>query len=271
VGHVYLFDDATHRVLAVNAAGLPSWEIPAASEPDLALGSAIDLKTASNGDLYILDAENSRILIVSPSGEIVARVPLPKSPRAFQIAPLADDRVLVLPVVGSKLTVFDRSGKFVRNLNLPWPAFENLNPLARQGVTVGNGDGVWVFAFGVGDGWFAFHGSQPLGYIGKYVEYRPFPEVSVRKEGNVTDMTFPEYAPCTACAVSLSDSSVFFLAGGSNQSMREVVDEFSIQTGAYLRSFRLPDAMTTIAITNGIYYGITKEEKPQLLALRPIL
>jgi hypothetical protein len=268
-GRIYLFDDSTRSVVALNDAGVPLWEIPGNQAAVGDLGSAIDIKIAPSGNLYVLDAQHARILVVTGTGELARQVALPKAPRALQIAPLDAERILVLPILGSALTVFDHAGKIVGDVSVPWPGFAELNPLARQGVTVSNERGTWVFAFGLGDGWFAFRGTRALGFTGKYVEYRPFPEVAVQRSGKARDMVLAEYAPCTGCAVSLSDSSMYVLAGGSSNSKREVVDEFALETGAYLRSFRLPEPMATLSVADGVYYGITTDETRHLVALRP--
>lgn len=267
-GRVYVFDEDSRSISALDAHGQLAWDLSKDRPKSKPLGRGIDIKLAPDGTLHVLDPENSRIVVVSRSGKIAREIPLAKSPRIAQIAFLDSGQIVLMPILGERLTIIDGMGKVLREVSLPWPGFARLAPLARQGGVASNGKGDWVFAFSLGDGWFSFHNTNALPFSGKYVEYRPFPAVDVLKYGNNVDSGLAEYSPCTGCSVALTNSSMYVLAGGSKSSLQEVIDEFDLQSGLYVRSYQLPSRMIAIAVFGGVHYVITPGPNGRVIALR---
>jgi hypothetical protein len=272
VDGVVIFDDSLRRFAKLDNNGDLKWTLERDSVGSVPLGGGIAFTVASDGVISILDPQRSRILLVGSDGKVIRSISLTKRQHFTQIAAIDTTTLVAMSINSPALALMSRSGDSLGLVKLPWNGFADLHPLARQGVLANNRTNNWIFAFSYGDGWFAFRGVAARDFVGRYVDYRPFPEVIIQKMGDQTDAGLSEFTPCTACSVAMTDSSVFLLAGGSKRTMQRIVDEFSVANGAYRGSFELPAAAVSIAINNGVYYVITRaaEGSPRrLLALRP--
>jgi hypothetical protein len=266
---VYVFDQRFHTVAAFDAAGHRIWDLQQ-TNPGVRLGAGVDIKVAPNHELFILDPTAHRILRVDRNGRHMGDVPLPDKPRIAQIAPLANGQVVLAPLLGAEFALITVDGQRLRWLKPPWDGMQRLSPLARQGLLASNHRGDWTFGFSYGDGWFAYTDSLGAPFIGQYVDFHAFPQPRVAKDFKNRTETSIDGAPCTACAVAMSDTALFVVAGGSHEAHGNVVDEFAIASGRYLRSYRLPENVISFASQEGLYYGIvTHGESRLVMALRP--
>lgn len=268
---VYVYDQQSRMILALDEHGRVIWKIGSGTKELGTFGSGVDMKLAPDGMLNVLDPESARIIRIDTGGKIVGRVVLAHTPRIAQFAPIDGGRSVLMPILGgTDFDVIGPNGSILNRTATPWAGVQNLNPLARQGTLMSNRGGTWIFAFSFGDGWFGFRDTTPLSYLGRYVEYKSFPDVTVITNGRKSSGMRMEDAECTACALAMSDSSVFFLAGGSSTSMRRLIDEFSLSSGSYLRSYQLPQPMIALSVVDGQYYVIsTGLTARHVLALRP--
>jgi hypothetical protein len=176
--------------------------------------------------------------------------------------------VLMTMVADSPFVLLDRSGRVKRHFTVPWPGFAQLDPLARQGFIAAQ-HGRWVFGFSMGDGWFPFKGAAPAGFIGYYVEHTDFPEVESHSDGNRTVTQMAEYNACSACSISIWNSTVYVQFGGYGEAPKRTVDRYDVASGRYLGSDRLPIDAKAVEGAGDRVYVLAENPYPVLLALRP--
>lgn len=269
---IYVFDIAPQRILALDAEGKRRWSFGRKGAGPDEFRNVRDMKLTGTGELFILDPQNNRIAVLDPAGRVSRRIPLTKAGHAEQMAPLGGERVALVTMQQDRpLKVIDHAGAVVEEPSFAWPGFTSLHPIARQGLMAVDADGArWVFGFMLGDGWFPFRGTRPAGYVGRYVDHRPFPPIEEENGKSSRSVGLAQYTPCTGCDVQIADSSVYFLSGGSDRTERAVVDRFSWSDGRYLSSYRLPGRSEKVAIHDGTFYVVVSEPYPAVLALRPI-
>lgn len=265
---VYLFDGGNHSVLALGGEGDVRWRFGReGSGPDEFRG-ARDLKTGSDGGVLVLDPRNGRIIRLDAAGGVRARIPLGGVGHAEQLAVLDSGRIVLLTMDPSRaFAIVDTIGTVRERFSLPWAGFAALDQIARQGLIVPSGGGGWIFGFSMGDGWFTFNGSKPVGSA-RYVEHTDFPEVKTTSAG-ATQMA--EYNACSACSASVSDSTLYVHFGGYGPHPESVIDLYHVNGRRYVGSFILPVKATAIATAGDRIYALRDDPYPMLLALRPRL
>lgn len=266
----YVYDQSSRTVAAYNARGRVLWR----SGPirmDSTGGTLFirDMKVSNDGSLLLLDSERSTVVSIEANGQKIHEIRLEASERPSQIVPMSRSRIMAVPELDSVFSVFDSQGRRIGRATVPWPTFARLHPLVRQGLTSVDASGTWVFAFRFGDGWFAFDTANVVTTRGRYAEHHAFPRVRVVQTGQRVSAALAQYTPCTACSVSLADSTLYVLAGGSSATLRRLVDRFDLHSGRYLESYRLPEIAERIAVSDGTIYALARDSTNRVVALRP--
>lgn len=266
---LFVYDDGGFRLNAFGLDGKRLWQYGRKGSGPEEFRSVRDMELSADQTVMLLDPPNGRILEIDQSGSVVRRISLKGAGMAEQFAPAgANAIVLATPHPDSPFVEIDTLGAVRARRAFPWAPFRRIPYLARQGLTAS--DGVhWVYAFEMGDGWFAFDGLTAAPVIGRYVEHRDFPVILRRKEGGGVSESFAAYSPCTACDVVMADSSIYVLAGGSDSTAKQIVDEFARSDGRYTRSFRLPSPVGQFTVRHGVFYVVINEPVPAIIALRP--
>jgi hypothetical protein len=267
---VYVYDGAARRVVALAAAdGHVLWRYGRRGAGPDEFGGVRDLKRADDGGVFVLDPRNNRVTQLDRAGAVQARIPLDAVGHAEQMAPLPNGDVVLLTMLpDSAFAVVDRSGRVTRHFTVPWPGFARLDPLARQGYIAAQ-HGRWVYGFSMGDGWFPFNGATPAGFTGRYVEHTDFPKVETHSQGNQTVTEMAEYNACSACSISIWNSTLYVHFGGYGDAPKRTVDRYDLASGRYLGSDRLPIEAKAVEGAGDRVYVLAENPYPVLLALKP--
>ena len=268
-GTVYVYDGLAKRVTAYASDGAVRWRFGRPGKGPDEFDKVRDMRLSADGGIDLLDPRNNRILRLTPGGTVRARVPLGAVGHAEQMVPVsAAEWVLMTPRPDAPFVTVDSAGRVRGTVPIHWAGFHRLDPLARQGMLAGRAGG-WVFAFSFGDGWFRFRGTAPDTLVGRFVEHTPFPAVESVPVAGGRASRMDGYHACSACSVTLWDSTLYVHFGGYSDVAQRVVDLYGLGDGAYRGSWILPREARTIEVADGRLYALVENPFPELLALRP--
>ena len=269
---LYLYDSGSYQVLRISAAGEVEWTFGRRGGGPDEFRTVRDLEVGPLGHLWVLDPDNARVTILRRDGEVEARIPLTDIPHTEEVIPLSDRQALLLAVERERpLYLIDRSGKVIDRLEIPWDGFRRLHPLAAQMIAATDPTGAYfALAFRLGDGFFVFKDGEPQSYHGVFVEHTRFPSVRYYKSGNIAETTV-ERAPDTAASLDLHDGRLFVHFGGETEDDYELIDIYSLESGEYERSLRLPRWLSHATLGGGLVYGLYTNPYPALEAWRPLV
>jgi hypothetical protein len=214
---------------------------------------------ATFGDTALfLASEQSAIVVIGPDGKTGPTLSLARFGHVDNFAALPDGRLVVvtdaprMPVV-----VTDRNGKLLQRISFPWTGFDSTGYLARQGDAAADPhSNSWAFAFAFGDGFFGFRDTT-ASVIGHGVEPVALPSVISEQTGPQT-ATHLGRVTFASQSIAVSGDTLFDLFVGRDPALRyRVIDLYSLSTGAYLGSYRLPKSSISIALRGSTIYCLT--------------
>lgn len=263
----FVYDRGRDQILRFSRSGQLEWSFGRAGKGPNELTLVRDLALDAQGRLWILDPDNVRATRLRRDGTVDAYVSLADLPRSDQIIPLANGQAALVTFEQQEpLYILDRSGVVLGRRPIPWDGYRRLNPLAAQMVAAGDRSGTYfAVAFSLGDGFFVFKHLEPLPYHGAFVEHTAFPSVQVSQSESddgriVTRQVQP--TPLSAKSLHLSGDHLYVHFGGVTKSRHAIIDIYSLESGSYLHSLRLPRGLAVIAIGGGIVYGIYENPYP---------
>lgn len=263
-----VLDFVSNRVVAFDHDGTLLWTYGDPGEGPRELISARDMAFTGPREISVLDPGNEKIVELDRNGEVARIVSLAEvGHHVEQFVPLDSKYLLLSAATDSSIFLLNRDGSVEGRWPWPWPQLEKLHIIVRQGFTAADGDR-WVFALLRANGWFAFRDTVPLTAGRSFVEHLPLPEVVTEKVGN-RRITRTRRSACSACAVTMEDSLVYVLFGGTGSRAQRVVDVFRWDTGNYEHSYHLPYRAVGIAVSDNRLYVMSANPYPQLQALRP--
>lgn len=273
---VYLADRHGGRVLRFDSAGRLLWSFGRKGGGPDEIAHPRALKLDRQGRTWLLDVRNARVLVLSPDGRPVLRVPLDAVGQlADDLVPLSGDEALLWVLDARRPFVrLASDGRVVERIPFPWSGYARLHPMSAQ-LTLGNhpASGRWAAAFGMGDGFFGFDAPVRPAYRGRFVESIGFPEVVEHRSGTrlgvtetVTTLADPDFA---AASVALSARRLYVLFRGRTEHRGRIVDVYDLADGGYLESFLLPRPVTQMAYGGGTLYATFDDPFPTLVAWRP--
>lgn len=269
VNGLAVFDVATEQVDYFSLDGRHRWSFGRkGSGPDEFQG-ARDLKVDGNDRIHVLDPQNLRITVLDTLGQVIRRVPLASVGHAEKMVVLRDGRTILFTLNPEQpLAVIDSTGKLLERLSIPWTGFARLNALQSQGMlNFDPGTDRWVFTFTVGNGWFAYEGTEPR-LTGAFVEHVPFPGILTSRQGEEQQqrLTRPIMA---ALSAGVRDSLLYVHFGGRTRMSRFAIDVYRLEDGDYIGSYRLPRRASYITVADDRIYILANNPYPEILALRP--
>lgn len=274
-GRVYVFDGDARRLLAFDAAGRPLWTFGRAGGGPGEFSRVLDMQIAPGGGVVLVDPANRRVTEVAPDGAVVREVPVPDAVgQAAGVVPLdGGDYLLWSFGADSPLVRLDRTGAVVARQPFPWAGYARLHAMARQGTIAADPEtGRWTFAFVFGNGWFAFRGTEPAGFVGRYVEHTEWPEIAGQSHADggatVTSAGFATPPVVSAWRTTMSDGVLHVVFLGTGPRSQATVDLYSVANGEYISSYTLPFGPGPIAFDAGVVYALVSDPYPRVLALR---
>lgn len=265
---VMYYDFADAKIVALDAFGEPEWHFGQEGDGPGEFRLVRSLQSLPDGGVLAYDAEAARLTILDREGGSIQEVRLPGNVDRGDAVVRDDSGAyrLITYSPAAPLVTLEPDGT-VRRAAMPWEAFERLHVIDRQGVVVSQGDD-WAYLFSFGNGFFSFHGSEPLPYLGQFVEHVDFPRLVTTRSASSETTTFAGLPVCAACAAALSDGVLYVLFGGGTADNGRVVDRYRFQDGAYLDSFRLPERYKAIALKGDRLYALIEDPYPEIVAYR---
>lgn len=278
---VTVWDDGRKAVVRVSRSGSVQWSFGREGAGPGEFRTVRDVAHLAGGGAAVVDAENRRLTIVNPNGELAVEASLGNaSPLSVSARP-GGGVVVLTDQPDEPFVSFDESGVAGGAVAFPWGGYGELPPIARQGKVQGvQGvrEGGWVFGFTAGNGWWRFADRGPPAQGFPYAEHVDFPATvnTVRRstgdDGVVTEVresvpAAPGYAESAKSFGGRGDTLFVHFGGGSRYRWR-VVDLFSVDSGTYRGSLRLPVVARQIAVGPDVIYALKEALYPTLVALR---
>lgn len=255
------------QLTAFDLRGAVRWRTDAS-----AFANIRDVKIAADGQIVVGDfsQQHPSIVFLDPArGTVRTRWPITVADPGLQFAPQPDGSVIGFVLRFNKpIRVFVNSQQ-VDTIAFPWSGFEKINDLARQGVIgIDRHSARWVFAFLLGDGWFAFDGRSVLPFNGRNIEHTEFPAVveTVSRGSKGAELAHSPYA---AKYVALSGPLVSVWFGGVSENADRIVDQYEFSSGHYAGSLLLPTRPAAVSIADTLYYVMHRDSLPGVLVLTP--
>ncbi len=263
---VVWWDDFDHQVFAVGADGALRWTFGREGKGPDEFSSMGDLAVDATGNILALDSDNGRLTRISPMGERLELMPLPEG-YWRSLAPQPDGAIVLAGVDGEQpFALLGPGGSLQARFGIPWEGFAELALIQRQGRLVDHRDGRWAYAFIVGNGWFPYRGSEPMGYIGQNIEHTDFPEMVVVATRNSRVSRLAERPSCSSCAGWMSGDTLSVLFGGYGEHANRLVDRYALSDGAYLGSLLLPTPAVDVIAAAELTVVLDAGMEPRLRA-----
>ncbi len=268
---VYVADVAAKRVAHFNHDGQLVWTFGRGGQGPGEFEGPRDLRLDASGRVWVLDQDNRRATVLTAAGELERIITLDLGYYPTEIAPLADGTTVVAVASAERPFVrIDSSGAVLSTHPFPWKRFSALNTMATQFLTAHDpATSEWAVAFRLGDGFFAFQGTESTQHAGWFVEKVPFPIPVITQSDNVTRTSFTDVPITAASSVTLSPERLYVLFGGTTQHRFRVVDGYSRADGSYQGSFLLPSRAHEIAWHDGGLFVLREDPYPELVYLIP--
>ncbi len=221
--------------------------------------------------IFLFDSGNQRVSQYTSAGRLVNETMLAGYAGPECIVPLSDGRFILRTMDPEQpIVLVDQSGVLVRPIVLPWEGMSALHPLAAQFAVAGGGGERWVLAFYYGEGWFVYSGTEPTPVRAGYLERTKFPAVLTEtEEGGVRSRIVSR--PIDAIvSLAVDEERVHMLFGGESDEAGRWIDSFDLASGNYVGSALLPDDdYSALAVDGEVYYLISRDPFPQIIALTP--
>lgn len=255
-GTLYAFDFADRQLKAFDREGQLYWRFGRRGGGPGEFGSPTDLQVAADGDVWVTDAGNARITIISPEGTLRKHIAF-DGQLIMRTLPREGARLIFPTVAESFWLAIDDGGQVVAEGGLATQELREANPSVRPPVVSMSSDGsTWAAAFPVGDPLLVYRDLE-LHCTGRLVEGGPFPQ------------EFAQGTPVWTVGIAAADSSVFVLARGETEYELQLLDEYSLRDCRYLRTLLLPGKLQGIAYDAGVFFFYHEDPVPLILALRP--
>ncbi|MCE2423255.1 MAG: hypothetical protein J4G03_08125 [Gemmatimonadetes bacterium] len=244
---LYDWGDASFREFS--ASGDLVWETGGRGEGPGEFARPLDYEFDADGNLMVVDESNVRLTVLDPNGDVVAT---DRVESARQILPtgFVPDGWAVMPVLKGDSLWVSRGGA-PRSVLSPFGDLERI-VTESWAANLKSGGVVVVYRWSSHIVWLRPDGS--IRGVTQAVEPIPFPEPVWLNEtvpgvgrfrGTKVD---PNAIELTQSQPAYDAERIYMRALGRTEHSRKVVDTYAIATGEYLGSYRLPHAVSSIAV-----------------------
>ncbi|MDE0073793.1 MAG: hypothetical protein OXR82_13920 [Gammaproteobacteria bacterium] len=273
-GGVTVWDRGRNALVRISREGEQLWSFGGEGGGPGEFRSVPAIVHLPDGGAAVVDNVNQRLTVIGTNGAMARETRLGHD-YPFSLAALSDDRLIVLTsATEHPFLLFDGNGSLVDSLSFPWGPYRDMSVIARQGSVLGVGD-EWIFGFTAGNGWWRFSGEDvPEAF--PYAEHAEFPAIRMLTSRSVVDgreevTTRARPAePYDLSAVSFGarGDTLFVHYAGRTDDQRWIIDLFSLSSGAYLATVRLPFWARRIAVGPDVIYALYGTTYPMLAAVR---
>ena len=264
---VYVYEFGAGRLVALAADGRIRWSFGRLGSGPGEFSNVRDMKIDTDGKIWLYDVGNQRVTRLTPSGELDLEIRVAAAERGEQMVPVDDTTAAIFTFADTTpIVLVAESGEVLDRRTLPWPAFESLHVLQRQGVAVSNSFG-WGYLLGQGNGWFVFErGGRRR--TQSYVEHNPMAELVREGTARMQATRISGDASCTACSAALMGDTLVVHFGGASEQKYRLLDRYDWRTGEYLSTIVLPLQVPRVTVYGDRVYVLYLSGYPTLMALR---
>ena len=253
--------DLSQAVWGFDLSGRSIWKLQL-PEDSAGPGRISSMRSTPAGSIAIIDSDRGFLYNVDNNGKMLGKVDLTAMGVARVDAFAPSDSTHFFMVTESNrqpIAEVTEDGHLQHWADLPWKAFRELDPLARQGHAASDEKGErWAFAFAVGDGFFILPRGRGDTVVGRFVEHIDFPTV-IRSSGRGSQSEHLGRTTPAALDVGLTAKRLYVLFGGESSERGKLVDAYDASTGQYLSSIRLPSFTFAAAVTKDFVYLLTSK------------
>lgn len=248
------------------------WSLAAQGGGPGEIRNALELDIGPESNLWLLDDQNVKILVIDENGRLVTEKPLyhlPVQPRTMLLG--GDTIVFTSQSPGHGVMIVEADSiRLLRSGPYPWP---DALPIEYNLVTniAGSYRNGWAGAFEYGPGFVIMRNGSASEH--RYIQHVPW----ALKSGPHIRAIGADSARYAARAISVVDDEIFMLFGGRPYRAAHpaeptrLIDVYGMD-GEYRRSYRLPSNTWEMVTADGeLFYVLTMGEdgNPFLLGLRP--
>jgi len=248
-GGFVLYDWGDSSFREFSAFGDLVWKTGTFGEGPGDFGRPLDYEFDADGNLMVVDESNVRLTVLGPDGDVVDTHRLQAARQIFPTGFVADGWA-VMPNLKPDSIWVSRGGA----------SRSVLSPLGDVAPIVGeawaanlkSGGAVVVYRWSSDIVWLRPDGS--IMRVTQAVESIPFPEPvwldeTVPGFGRIRGTKVdPKAIELTQSQPAADSERIYMLSLGGTEHSRKVVDTYAIATGDYLGSYRLPHAVSSIAV-----------------------
>lgn len=275
-GGVYVLDVGTNQVLRISGGQLAwSWGSSGEGPGELrrVRAMAVDVHT---GGPVLVDSGNRRLVRLSSDGTLLGEQSF-TSPvwTTEDLVALSDGSGYVASsygMDGATLLRISLDGATHESVTPDWPGFREMEMIQLgMALFVGAGD-MWGLAFKTGNGFWVVAGDSARAH--PYVVHTDFPAIADQEttEGSASTRRVALAAPPVDAAYDVDSrgDTLFVLASDSDEDGEPVLDLYSLTSGLYLESRRLPGGSSIFALAGDTIFVVDRGGLvPSVLSLVP--
>lgn len=265
----YLFDGADARVKAINQSGNLLWAFGKRGQGPGEFAVVTDLRLDARGRVWVADAANARVTILTPAGQLERMVPT--QPRLHKIVPIADTAFLAYDTGDPFLVRYNLSGS--RTALRALAGFDAKQRMVAEPVLARAALGNVIVGFRWASRLVMVSAGDSLLWGVEGVDHLGFPAFSSYKtkiagRDALVERVDPAARAATAGLVEDGHGQVLAWSVGTGVDRGRIVDHYSTRDGRYLGSTRLPIKPLNIAHTGSQLVLLLDDPVPSLQFLK---
>lgn len=231
---------------------------------------AVDVHT---GGPVLVDSGNRRLVRLSSDGALLREQPFNSQVWTTEdLVALSDGSGYVASsygMDGATLLRISLDGETYESVTPDWSGFREMEMIQLGMVLFVSARDLWGLAFKTGNGFFVVAGDSARSH--PYVEHTDFPSIAVQEstEGSASTRRVALAAPPidAAYAVDSRGDTLFVLASDSDG---QLLDLYSLTSGLYMESRRLPEGSRLFALAGDTVFVVNRGDLlPSVLSLVP--
>lgn len=276
--HLYLLDPGDYRVTALGLAdGNVAWTRGRRGRGPGEFRSLRGLSLLGEDEIVVLDGEVGRLVILGRDGRYRDNIISNEETGQFDsVCGFRDGTLLALSARPERpLVLLGRDGRVLQDFAYPWPDLADASSLVRFLTLIPSADGRACLAALTGGRGFVWYDAETrtFGSPAGYVEWFDVSGTSVERrtvgDTRITTERLNSYRQAVVSGV-VENGVAEILFGGTTGDAYRLVDVYEAPAGEYLRSYRLPSAVSGFARSGDLHFVTAKRDGyPVVLALRP--
>lgn len=264
---VYVYDAGTQELIALSRSGAVRWRVGRSGRGPREFSNPVDLQTAPNGALHILDADVSRITIVNPAGQVTDMRTVAE--RLHRIVPRVSGWWGVSLGRPDLLVPVTSEGQPSHETGVAAPLdIAPLHILVREPHVAPLPNGGAVVAFVWASRLLLVDAAGKVTADLDGPEHIPFAELrsyTIEVPQKATVQRIDPKASSGALEVAANDTMALVVFGGATRDWGKVVDRYDLRAKRYVDSARLPTQPSALRIVGNTLVALELDPAPAVV------